>query len=88
MTDNTPRDLNVLLALGTYQGMTDEEIASIVEWTAEQAAAAARAEALKEHTDDLGARTTAANLDALRVSLETLAALVGTPPVLEEVSAE
>lgn len=31
-----PRDINKLLALDTYQGMTDEEINSIIEYKAER----------------------------------------------------
>lgn len=32
MTTNSPRDINVLLTLNTYQGMTDEEIDMIINY--------------------------------------------------------
>lgn len=35
-TTTNPRDINVLLGLSTYQGMTDEEIELIIEYKAEQ----------------------------------------------------
>lgn len=35
-TTTNPRDINVLLSLSTYQGMTDEEIELIIEYKAEQ----------------------------------------------------
>lgn len=36
MSTKTNREINELLALGTYQGMTDEEIAEVVEYKAQQ----------------------------------------------------
>lgn len=34
-TETSPRPLGVLLSLGTYQGMTDEEIQSIIDYNVE-----------------------------------------------------
>lgn len=36
MCTKTNREINELLSLGTYQGMTDEEIAEVVEYKAQQ----------------------------------------------------
>ena len=35
-TTTNPRDINVLLGLSTYQGMTDEEIELVIEYRAQQ----------------------------------------------------
>lgn len=42
-----PRSLDVLLKCKTYQGMTDEEIASVIAFKEEQARAAAQAEEVR-----------------------------------------
>lgn len=72
----TPRDLNELLSLGTYQGMTDAEIEIIFNYRLSKALQEAEIEQLNAKTIEMSERITATNEEMARSCAESSKAIL------------
>lgn len=86
MDDNsTDRDINILLQLDTYQGMTDSEIDSIIDYRIQRATETLVAAADIAYDNGYNAAIGSANVELCSYTQQLLETLCNTQPVLEQV---
>lgn len=81
------RDVDTLLALGTYQGMTDEEIESIIDFKIKCALSDAKFKVFYNTTSSECEARIAAYSEASRKTMELVQSILNRPLQLRTVSA-
>lgn len=86
MNDETaPRDINTLLALTTYQGMTDEEINMVIQYTINRATANLVSQASVAYDEGVSSAQIAQEKELVDYTKQLLSTLCSQPVPLEVV---
>ena len=79
------RDLNILLSLDTYQGMSDSEIDSIIDYRIKQATESLVASNAVAYDNGYSAAISSTNAALCNYTMDLLGRLCNQTPVLEQV---
>lgn len=79
------RDLNILLSLDTYQGMTDSEIDSIIDYRIKQATESLISSNAVAYDNGYSAAISSTNAALCSYTMDLLSRLCNQTPVLEQV---
>ena len=82
---NSPRDIGVLLELGTYQGMSDEEIELVINFKVTTEVMRTIGEGNRAMSTLVMEQQIADNADSCRKAHDALQSILGRGPVLQSV---
>lgn len=83
-----PRSVNVLMDLDTYQGMTDEEIDSIIEFKARLKSIDIRNTAVVNHVTEVANEMMESHNDNMHTLLSMVDEVRNTTPVMQRIESE